>query len=254
MTLIAQARNGEDLGVPSGGYRGGMPTVGGGGSTIPPYQQSYPPNISSRLPGSLTGMPTLPPTLTPTTGGTPSTPPPATTPASTAAPPPAATPAVTPQSATSAFNNFADSAGMKFAEQQAMNQLQNYYAAHGLLSSGPAMKGISDYIQNMALQNYFFPYMNYLSGQQAMGAQAGSAIAGVGSSYGNTVNGLGQNYSNAVTGINSGIGNALSQGALNIGNANANQAAIGGLAGANIGSAIGSGLGSLGSSFFQPHY
>jgi hypothetical protein len=258
MTLIAQVRSGEDLGVPSGGYRGGMTSVGGGGSTIPPYQQSYPPNIASRLPSGLTGMPTLPPTLTPTApGGTtapPATPTPTVPPVATSTPTAPATPAVTAQSATGAFNNFANSAGMKFAEQQAMNQLQNYYAAHGLLSSGPAMKGISDYIQNMALQNYFFPYMNYLSGQQAMGAQAGSAIAGVGSSYGNTVNGLGQNYSNAVTGINSGIGNALSQGALNIGNANANQAAIGGLAGANLGSAIGSGLGSLGSSFFQPHY
>jgi hypothetical protein len=154
--------------------------------------------------------------------------------------------------AQNALNNFANSAGMKFAEQQGANAVNNLYAAHGQLQSGAAAKAISNYIQNMALQNYFMPYMNYLTGQQAMGAQAASAIGGVGSSYGGTVAGMGQNYANAASNINNGMGNALGQGAINIGNANANQAIIGGLANANLGSAIGSGLGQIGSSFFQP--
>lgn len=160
-----------------------------------------------------------------------------------------ATPSVTPITAQNALNNFANSAGMKFAMQQMANGVNNLYAAHGELQSGAAAKAIQDRAGQIALQDYFMPYMNYLSGQQAMGAQAASAVAGVGSSYGNTVNGLGQNYSNAVTGINGSMANALGQGAINIGNANANQAIIGGLANAGLGSAIGSGLGQIASSF-----
>jgi hypothetical protein len=142
---------------------------------------------------------------------------------------------------------------MEFALQQGSNVLNNMYAAHGQIQSGAAAKALQSYGQNTALQNYFFPYMNYLTGQQAMGAQAASALNGVGSSYGASVGAAGQNYANAAGNINSGMGNALSQGALNIGNANANQAAIGGLANGNLYGTIGSSLGNVASSFV-PHY
>ena len=165
--------------------------------------------------------------------------------------PPAATP---PANALTPLQQFANSAGMQFQLEQGANALNNLYAARGAVNSGAAAKALQDYGQHTALQNYFFPYMNYLSGQQAMGAQAASAIAGVGSSFGNTMNGLGQNYSNAVQGINQNAANAIGQGALNIGNANANNAALRGYANAQLGNTIGTQLGNLGSSFFSPHY
>lgn len=200
------------------------------------------------------GLPTIPPVLHP--GPVPARAPgpaPAPAPSHPAAPPPAPAPASAPPVAPlSAINNFANSAGMQFALQQGANALNNLYAAHGEIQSGAAAKALQNFGQQTALQDYFMPYMNYLTGQQAMGAQAASSLAGVGSSFGNTAGGMGQNFANTATGINQNMGNALSNGATNIGNANANQAIIGGLANANLGSAIGSGLGSLGSSFFAP--
>jgi hypothetical protein len=206
----------------------------GTGMSGPPPSMSMPPPP---------GMPPLPP---PSTGTTPPpTPAPVPTPASTL-------PTVTPVSAQNALSNFANSAGMQFALQQGANTLNNLYAAHGQIQSGAAAKALQSFGQNTALQNYFFPYMNYLTGQQNMGENAAAALNGVGSSYGANVGNLGQGYANGVTNINQGAANAIGQGAYNIGNAQANQAAINGYGQAGIGSAIGSGLGQIGSSFFQP--
>lgn len=163
-------------------------------------------------------------TPTPVSGGTP-------------APTTPATPAVTPQTATSALDNFANSAGMQFQLQQGTNALNNMYAAHGLLQSGAAMKGINDYAQQTALNNYFMPYMGLLGGQQSVGAGAASSIAGVG-----------QNFGNAAAAINGQMGNALQGGADAAGNA----ALLRGQNNANMYGSIGSALGGLASSFF-PH-
>jgi hypothetical protein len=167
-----------------------------------------------------------------------------------AATPPAATPpgtnALSPEN--QALNNFANSAGMQFQLQQGTNALNNMYAARGQLQSGAAMKAIQDYGQNTALQNYFMPYMSLLGGQQAVGAQAGSAVAGVGSSFGNTAANINSNFGNAATGINAGMGGAIGAGADSAANA---ALARGGVAG-QLGSSIGGALGSLGSSFFAP--
>lgn len=179
------------------------------------------------------GMPTIPDHLTPAPAATQ---PPAATPAP--APVPAAPPAITPAQA---LNSFSHSAGMDFAMQQGANALNNLYAAHGQIQSGAAAKALQSFGQNTALQNYFFPYVNMLGQQQAVGAGAASSVAGVG-----------QNFGNTVANINGGIANAIGQGAYNTGNALANQAAIRGYANGSIGSAIGSGLGSLASSFMQP--
>lgn len=140
-------------------------------------------------------------------------------------------------SPTQAFDNFANSAGMQFAQQQSANALNNLYAAHGSLNSGAAMKAISDRAQQIGLQNYFFPYLGYLQGQQGVGAQAGAAVAGVGSSFGNTA-----------ANINAGMGNTIQNGA----NALSNATIANGYANAGLGSAIGTGLGQLASSFVQP--
>lgn len=239
----------RSYGISSGGGVLGVPDPA-------PYmrQPSLPmPSIPTHL-----ATPTPTPTATPTPTPTPA-PVPVATPTPTPAPAPVPTPTeqlptVTPISAQNALNNFANSAGMKFTMQQMADALNNLYAAHGQIQSGAAAEALQDRAGDIALQDYFFPYMNYLTGQQAMGLNAASAINGVGSSYGSAVGAAGQNYANAAGNINSSMGNALSQGALNIGNANANNAALHGYANANLGSTIGSALGSVGSSFFAPRY
>jgi hypothetical protein len=139
-----------------------------------------------------------------------------------------------PIDATGAFNNFANSAGMQFQLQQGENAINNGYAAKGQLQSGAALKGLQNYGQQTALNNYFLPYLGLLGGQQATGAQAGSAIAGVGSNFGNTVSNIYGQQSNA---IQSGA------------NAASNAALLKGQANANLWSGVGGALGGLASSF-----
>lgn len=152
-------------------------------------------------------------------------------------------------SPTQALGNFANSAGMQFQLQQGSDAIQNRYAAHGALQSGAAMKALSDYAQGTALNNYFMPYMSLLGGQQAVGAQAGSAVAGVGSSFGNAATGINSNLGNATTNINGQMGGAIQNGA----NAAAQGAYVNGAANVGLGNTIGSALGQFGSSFFQPN-
>lgn len=150
-----------------------------------------------------------------------------------------AQPGTTPQNAMGAFNNFANSAGMQFQLQQGANMLNNKYAGAGQLQSGAAMKAMQGYGQQTALNNYFMPYMSMLNGQQAMGAQAGAAIGGVGSNFGNTA-----------ANIYGGMQNAIGNGA----DATSNAALLRGQANAQLGTSIGSALGGLASSFFPKGY
>ncbi len=174
--------------------------------------------------------------------------PPAALPPAALPPAASAAPAMTPQQA---MEQFANSAGMQFQMAQGANAINNLYAAKGALQSGSAMKALQDYGQNTALQNYFMPYMSMLNGQQAMGAQAGSSIAGVGSSFGNTAAGINSGYGNAATAINGQIGGAYQNSA----DAAANAAIASGAGQAQLWGAVGSGLGTLGSSFVpRPGY
>jgi hypothetical protein len=169
-----------------------------------------------------------------------------------------AAPAATPQQ--SALNNFANSAGMQFQLEQGTNAINNMYAGKGALNSGAAMKAISNYGQQTALNNYFMPYMSLLGGQQATGAQAGSAVAGVGSNFANTAANImgnqaagaaniNQNLGNATTGINAGMGSAIGSGA----NAAAQHAYNNGAANAGMWGSIGGALGNFAGSFL-PRY
>jgi hypothetical protein len=158
-------------------------------------------------------------------------------PAPTAATPTAQAPAVTAPSATQAFDNFANSAGMQFQLQQGANALNNLYAARGMVQSGAAMKGIQNYGQQTALNNYFLPYMGLLGNQQAVGAGAASSIAGVGANFGNTA-----------AGINSNMGNSIQGGA----DAASNAALLRGQANANMWNSVGGALGTLAGSSFGP--
>lgn len=134
----------------------------------------------------------------------------------------------------SAFEQFANSAGMQFQLDQGADMINNRYAGAGALQSGAAMKALQDYGQQTAIQNYFMPYMGLLGGQQAVGAGAASSIAGVGTNFGNTA-----------ANINAGMGANIQSGA----NAASNAALLKGQANANMWSGIGSALGGLGSSF-----
>lgn len=196
------------------------------------------------------GMPPLPPSLaqppapsspapaTPAPGATPA---PAPAPGSTATTPP-------PLSYDQAFNNFKDFIGYDFAFDEAMRALSHQYASGGAYLSGAAGKAFQDRAAQIATQMAAFPYLNYLGGQQAMGAQAGSALAGVGSNFGSTAAGMGQNYANSASAINAGMGGAIQGGA----NALSNAAIANGVANANLWSGVGSALGTLGSSFINP--
>lgn len=156
-----------------------------------------------------------------------------TTPATPAVPATPATPA-TPADPMAPLNSFANSAGMQFQIQQGANALQHNYAARGALQSGAAMKALQDYGQHTALQNYFMPYMGLLGGQQAVGAQAGSAIAGVGSNFGNTA-----------ANINGQMGGAIQNGA----DALSNAALVRGANTANMWGGVGSAIGNVASSY-----
>lgn len=187
------------------------------------------------------------PAPTPTGGTTP--PAGGTTPPAGGGTPAAGGTATTPQQ--QAMEDFANSAGMQFQLEQGTNALNNMYAAHGMLQSGAAMKGINDYAQQTALQNYFMPYMGMLGGLSAQGAQAGAAVAGVGSTFGNTAAGINSNYGNSASAINAGMGNAINAGAQNIGNLQL----ANGQNQANMWGNIGGALGGLASSFIPvPHY
>jgi hypothetical protein len=140
-------------------------------------------------------------------------------------------PAVNPMSA---MENFANSAGMQFQLKQGTNALQNSAAARGMLQSGATLKGLQDYGQQMALNNYFMPYMGLLGGQQATGAGAASSVAGVG-----------QNFVNTAANVMGHQSGAIQSGA----NALSNSAIARGVANSNMWSGIGGALGGIASSF-----
>jgi hypothetical protein len=63
--------------------------------------------------------------------------------------------------------------GASYAMDQANKALQGTYAGAGNLLSGPAMKGITDYNQNMALNNYWNPAVATAQQQQQTGIGLG---------------------------------------------------------------------------------
>lgn len=195
------------------------------GTIAPAPYQTNPVASQVPLPPGMPPPPGASSPTAPTSGGTTTTTPPAASPTTPAAP-----------NYQDAFNNFKDFIGYDFALKEAMKALNHQYAAAGQLQSGAAAKGIADYAINMAQQMAAFPYLNYLGGQQNMGAQAGSAVAGVGSNFGNTA-----------ANINANMGGAIQSGA----NANSNAAIVNGIANANMWSGVGSALGNLGSSFIN---
>lgn len=111
-------------------------------------------------------------------------------PATAAAP----TQSLTPQqAANNAFDIFRNSTGYQFRLGEGLDAVGSAYAGIGGLQSGAALRGINEYGQNFA-SNEFGNYLNALGAQQATGAGAASSLAGVGQNFAGTV--IGANNAN----------------------------------------------------------
>ena len=84
------------------------------------------------------------------------------------------------------FDAFRNSTGYQFRLGEAMDQVNSGYAGAGVLQSGAAMKAIAQRAGQEA-DNTFGQYAGLLQGQQAVGAGAASALAGVGQNFANSV-------------------------------------------------------------------
>lgn len=117
------------------------------------------------------------------------------------------------EAAESAFDIYRDSTGYQFRMNEGVNALNSNTFGAGVGQSGAALKALTEYGQNFA-SNEFGNYMGYLGNQQAVGAGAASAQAGVGQNFVSQVsannNAAGTAAANAqLAGGSSGIGNAL---------------------------------------------
>lgn len=92
----------------------------------------------------------------------------------------------------SAFDTFRNSTGYQFRLGQGMNAVNSGWAGKGLLQSGAALKGLNDYGQGMATQE-FGNWMGSLGNQQQLGFGAASAQAGVSQNVGNSLANIYQN-------------------------------------------------------------
>jgi hypothetical protein len=123
----------------------------------------------------------------------------------------------------------AQTPGYQFTLGQGEQAVQNSFAAQGLGSSGPAIKGGVNYAEGLAsttyqqqFNNYWSQLQNYynmLSGQQSTGAGAAGALAGVGLQTGGQL-------SNLITGA------GAAQAAGTVGSTNALVSGLTGAAGA----------------------
>jgi hypothetical protein len=116
------------------------------------------------------------------------------------------------QAAENGFDIFRNSTGYQFRLGEGLDAVNSGYAGSGLLQSGAALRGITEYGQNFA-SNEFGNYLNALGSQQAVGAGAASASAGVSQNFAGTVisgnNANTQNQINAQLGQQNGFANAL---------------------------------------------
>jgi hypothetical protein len=81
-----------------------------------------------------------------------------------------------------AFDRFRNSTGYQFRLNEGLDATRSAYAGIGGLQSGAALRGINEYGQNFA-SNEFGNYLNALSNQQAVGAGAASSAAGVSQNF-----------------------------------------------------------------------
>jgi hypothetical protein len=80
---------------------------------------------------------------------------------------------------TGALENFANSGGMKFLQEQGMKGITSSKAASGLLNSGSYGTALAKYNQGLA-STYLNQYMQNLQGLGGLGINAGQVMAGAG--------------------------------------------------------------------------
>jgi hypothetical protein len=120
----------------------------------------------------------------------------------------------------SGFDAFRDSSGYQFRLNEGLDAVNSGYAGRGVLQSGAAQRGINDYAQGFA-SNEFGNYTGLLQNQANRGLGASSALAGVNTSFSDNATNVAQqnallttnaavagaNNNNAlINGISSGIG------------------------------------------------
>lgn len=120
-----------------------------------------------------------------------------------------------PNAYSQAFDNYRNSTGYQFRQNEGMRGLDAKFAGLGAFKSGAAVRGAADYNQNLA-SGEFGNFLNALGNQQALGLSAASAQAGVGQNFVNTIsnnnNSAGTAAANAalLKGQNNGLANGLS--------------------------------------------
>ena len=145
--------------------------------------------------------------------------------------------------------------GYEWLQGQGTEALQRYGAASGMRNSGAALRGATDYGQNLALTKAWTPYISGLQNLSESGRLAGTALAGFGSQAGQSMAGLTQAEGQALGTGQVNAANALSAGQMMGGSTTNNimrsLGMIGGLAtnpniqslGQSIGNWFGSGSG-----------
>jgi hypothetical protein len=118
------------------------------------------------------------------------------------------------------MSKFEADPGYSFRLSEGMKALQNSAAARGGLISGNAMKGISNYGQESASQEYNNAYNRY-NQNRTFGLNRLQSLAGVGQTANQNVQQAGQNYATNVGNAYIGQGNAGAEGITGAANARA---------------------------------
>lgn len=129
-----------------------------------------------------------------------------------------ATGAVTPTQGAPDYSSFFESPDYQFALKQGLNAVQNSAAAAGGLYSGNALRGITDYGQGLASQQYN-NYANRLAAIAGIGQTAANQIGvgavTTGANVGNTLMAAGNARASGIQQGYAGINNAIQGGMSN---------------------------------------
>jgi hypothetical protein len=127
-----------------------------------------------------------------------------------------------------AFENFRNATGYQFALDQGIGAVDQSAVSRGMLNSGKTIKDAMRFGTGLASQSAG-QYLNYLSGQQSVGANAANALTGVNNTYATNVTNNNTSATNAAANALLGGTSASNNALAGAANTNANA----GLAGAN---------------------
>lgn len=103
--------------------------------------------------------------------------------------------------------------GYQFQMQEAQKALERSAAAHGNLNSGGFMKGLDQYSQGLAAQQFQNAWQRQFQ-QSQVNYQNLSNLAGMGLGAAQNIGTLGQGYGNSMAGLYGAMGNAQAAGTL----------------------------------------